>query len=51
MDTLWGDLREYYDGVLKKNHLRELLKDEKRNKDFTCQFEDIVLDYTHEKID
>lgn len=32
-------------------HLRELLKDSKRNEQFQIKFENIIMDYTHEKID
>lgn len=37
--------------IQKLPHLRELLKDNERNKNFVIQFQDLIFDYTHEKID
>lgn len=50
-DTLWADLQQYYDETLKGTHLKELLADEKRNAMMIGQFQDIIFDYTHEKLD
>jgi hypothetical protein len=50
-DTLWADLQQYYDSTLKGTHLRDLLADNTRNELLICQFENLVFDYTHEKLD
>ena len=36
---------------LEKTHLRQLLSDTKRNSILINRFENIILDYTHEKLD
>lgn len=46
----WSPLYEQHEH-LKKTHLKELLKDDERNKHLLVQHSDMVLDLSHEKID
>ncbi len=43
-------LRQKYD-ELSSTHLRTLLKDEERNKQLSILFDNILFDYTHQKVD
>ena len=36
---------------LEKTHLRKLLSDNTRNKNLLTKLDNVILDYTHEKID
>lgn len=45
----WDHLKSHHK-ELEKTHLRDLLKDEKRNSELLLKHSDIVLDLTHEKI-
>ena len=44
------DILEYYEN-LRKTHLKELLKDDERNTHLVAEYDGILLDYTHEKVD
>ena len=45
-------LKEYYDNTLSKKHLKELLNDNERNDKLRAELgDDIILDFTHSKID
>ncbi len=45
----WEGLCAHYN-FINKTHLKELLLDEKRNEALWCRYEDIIFDFTHEKI-
>jgi glucose-6-phosphate isomerase len=42
---------KHYEEVLKKQHLRQLLDDDARNKALVCEHDGVLLDYSHEKLD
>jgi len=45
-------LKEHYDQVTNKSHLRELLQNESRNAKLRVEHEDrVIFDFTHAKID
>ncbi|CAD8066766.1 unnamed protein product [Paramecium sonneborni] len=44
-------IAQYYETVLSKTHLRTLLDNEDRNKHMVTQYDGILLDYSHEKVD
>jgi glucose-6-phosphate isomerase len=46
----WKKLQEHYDNEIKPQHLRELLKDEKRNDQLKIEWDNILFDYSHEKL-
>ena len=46
----WGKLLDHYKNDIQKQHLRELLKDDKRNDALRIQWEDILFDFTHQKL-
>jgi hypothetical protein len=50
-NILWGDLQKYHDSTLKDAHLKTLLADQNRNDAFVTRFQDIIFDYSHEKLD
>ena len=45
----WKPLYDHQEQI-KSKHIKNLLKEEERNQKFVARFEDIVFDYTHEKI-
>lgn len=47
----WNNLFTHHQQNLNKIHLRDLLRDEKRNEALLVQHDNIVLDLSHEKID
>ncbi|KAM3127433.1 hypothetical protein pb186bvf_020466 [Paramecium bursaria] len=44
------DILEYYE-KLKQTHLKDLLEDDERNSHLVAEYDGILLDYTHEKVD
>lgn len=46
----WSSLLHHYQHDLKNTHLRDLLQDRERNDKLQTQFEDLIFDYTHEKV-
>lgn len=46
----WDNLLNHYQTDIKNTHLRELLQDEVRNDKLQAKFEDLIFDYTHEKV-
>ena len=47
----WSNIQTHYNNKVKQNHLKTLLEDKQRNSDFVAKFEELIFDYTHEKID
>jgi len=48
--NLWQSLQAHYDKDIKNSHLRELLKDEKRNAALRVEHENIYYDFSHERL-
>ena len=48
---MYSKLQDYYNSYLCKQHLKDLLSNEERNDKMVVNFDDILLDYSHEKID
>lgn len=44
-------LKEYYDNVLSKAHLKDLLADKERNAALRVKSGNIIVDFAHTKID
>jgi len=49
-NTLFKKLQDYYEKNVKSTHLRELLKDEKRNNALKIELDNIFYDFSHEKL-
>ena len=48
--SLWTTLQNHYNSEIKPLHLRDLLKDDSRNQALKVEFNDIILDYSHVKM-
>ncbi len=48
--NLWQSLQAHYEKDIKNSHLRELLKDEKRNSALRVEHENIFYDFSHERL-
>ena len=44
-------MKEYYEESLSKEHLKELLQDKERNEKMAIDFDNILFDFSHEKLD
>lgn len=45
----WSHLTQSYE-TLKSHHLKELLANQQRNSSLITKYEDLIFDYTHEKL-
>lgn len=51
MESLpWSELQHHYDSEVKSHHLKTLLQDEARNDLLKVEFDNIILDYSHVKM-
>lgn len=48
--NLWSHLQEHFEKDIKKTHLRDLLNDPKRNEHLKIELDNIIYDFTHEKL-
>lgn len=46
----WDDLLNHYASDIKTQHLKSLLADESRNDKLKVEFDNIILDYSHIKM-
>ena len=46
----WENLRNHFQNDIRPHHLRDLLQDNERNSQLQTRFEDILFDYSHEKL-
>jgi glucose-6-phosphate isomerase len=46
----WENLRQHFQNDIRSLHLRNLLQDNERNAQLQAKFEDILFDYSHEKL-
>lgn len=46
----WQSLFDHYQKTIKNTHLGHLLQDEARNDKLQAKFENLIFDYTHEKV-
>jgi len=48
--NVWQSLQAHYEKDIKNSHLRDLLKDEKRNAALRVEHENIYYDFSHERL-
>lgn len=48
--SLWQNLQDHFNKEIKPHHLRELLKDEKRNSALKIELPNLLYDFSHEKM-